>query len=971
LKERIVGAVKGARSEGERPVRGVFGELARGLASGGDANDLMHKVVRAARDSCQADGAFIERALSGRTEVEVAVATGAPVPEVGTRIPYPGSLAEEVISRGEPEILEPLRVADRLLGGSFRELCPGCSGLILPLMAEGDSVGALVLVRRAGKPGFEPDEAAALIPLADLSAVAIHWALLHEQAMLRQRELEESERRFGLLVSGVRDYAIFTLDARSEVTSWNEGAERIIGYSRAEILGQDFSIFFTEEDRARDWPRNHLAAAERDGTYSEEGWRVRRDGSRFRSHSLVTSLRDEAGALVGFGAVARDLTERDRLEQQRRLEEERYRTLYHHNPSIFVTTDSRGTIVEVNEYGAEYLGYSPDELVGSSILDLVPDPDRGAYLEHLGKTLRDPGSTGRLETRKIRKDDGVIWVRENSRAIPDPSGSMLVLHSCEDITDRVDAHVALRRSEEQLRQLTEHLSEVLWVADSTFSRVTYVSPSYEDVWGDPRDRLYADPERFLQLIAPADRGRAAAALRRMATEPFETEFQVVRPDGERRVVSCRGFPVRLEDGVVERVVGIAEDITQRRKVEERRNFLLDAGRVLASSLDYERTLENLAQLAVSSLADWCVIDILEGDAIRRVAVAHSDPSLHALAARYREEFPPDPGALTGGPKVIRTGRAELLPRITRELLEASFPDERQREILTGLGFTSGMSVPLKIENRVLGAITLICSQLGLTYGEDDLQTAELLAGRAALAIDKARLYRRAQEATTLREEVLSVVSHDLRNPLNTIVLSAGVLRESLRRSDPRINKQVDIICRSAEQMNHLIRDLLDVARIEAGSLRIDPQEYDPRALAEEGCQNFRHHAEEKGIELVCTIACDLPPVRVDRGRLLQVFDNLIDNAVKFTPQGGRIELRGVRCEDRIRFSIVDTGTGIDAAELPRLFDRFYQSSRNRKGGAGLGLAIVKGIVETHGGSVDVASELGRGSTFSFEVPVAD
>ena len=228
----------------------------------------------------------------------------------------------------------------------------------------------------------------------------------------------------------------------------------------------------------------------------------------------------------------------------------------------------------------------------------------------------------------------------------------------------------------------------------------------------------------------------------------------------------------------------------------------------------------------------------------------------------------------------------------------------------------------------------------------------------------------AEDATRTRDEVLALVSHDLRNPLNLVLTSATLLRDRLEELGPKEEKQLGMIHRAAGQMNRLIQDLLDVSGLEAGHLSIDPSSHAVAPLIREACAVQEHVAEGKGIAVSCDAAPDLPEVHADGERILQVLGNLIGNALKFTDEGGRVGVRAVAAGEDVQFSVTDTGMGITEEDLPHVFDRFWQARRTGAGGAGLGLAIAAGIVEAHGGRMWVESEVERGSTFHFTLPVA-
>lgn len=237
---------------------------------------------------------------------------------------------------------------------------------------------------------------------------------------------------------------------------------------------------------------------------------------------------------------------------------------------------------------------------------------------------------------------------------------------------------------------------------------------------------------------------------------------------------------------------------------------------------------------------------------------------------------------------------------------------------------------------------------------------------AAVAIGNARLYSEAQRAARARDEVLAVVSHDLRDPLQVVAMACSTLH--LAAADETfgpVHKQLEVINRSARRMTRLIDDLLDVVRIEAGRLSVEPRREQVEEILREARETLAPVAREKGIRLEVDCRQPLPPVEADRERVLQVLSNLVGNAVRFSPEGSTITLSAGSHGDQVRLAVADQGRGIPSAEIPRLFDRFWQGGRGEGSGAGLGLAIVKGIVEAHGGMVEVRSREGEGSTFAF------
>lgn len=251
-----------------------------------------------------------------------------------------------------------------------------------------------------------------------------------------------------------------------------------------------------------------------------------------------------------------------------------------------------------------------------------------------------------------------------------------------------------------------------------------------------------------------------------------------------------------------------------------------------------------------------------------------------------------------------------------------------------------------------------------------MRDAEIEAARRMVEAEHSRLSEalaNAETALAMRDEVLAIVAHDLRAPLNAVLTSAGFLLD-VEHSDEERQRLLAVIRRAASGMNRLIGDLLDVARMESGVFSIEPHVIEAGALAQDVCEQFRRQAADARVALECHIERDLPLVRGDSGRISQVLENLIGNALKFTPAGGRVTVALARsAAGGVRCSVADTGAGISPDDVAHLFERFWQARRYRRGGAGLGLAIARGIVDAHGSELEVQSEVGAGSTFAFHL----
>jgi signal transduction histidine kinase/CheY-like chemotaxis protein len=390
-------------------------------------------------------------------------------------------------------------------------------------------------------------------------------------------------------------------------------------------------------------------------------------------------------------------------------------------------------------------------------------------------------------------------------------------------------------------------------------------------------------------------------------------------------------------------------------------------------------------LAVPHLADWCSVEIVEGDepVPRQLAVAHVDPAKIAYAREVRRRYPPRAEDTAGIMRILRAGRAEIFPVISPEALDRVAVDGEHRAILEKLQLRSAMAVPLRGRERVFGLITFFYAESGRRYTDDDLVLAEELARRAVLVIERRRLEEEREQlldreraarhsaelANRSKDEFLAVVSHELRNPLSVILGRTQLLL--LKQPTEDFKKHLLTIERNARAQARLIEDVLDVSRIISGKLRLEPRRTDVTETITDAVAAARAAAEAKRIDLSSDVEPGLELV-IDPVRLQQIVGNLVSNAVKFTPEGGKVRVEGRRAGAVLRLSVADTGEGIEPSLLAAIFEPFRQadtSATRRHGGLGLGLTIVRQLVQAHGGTVRAESAgKGHGATFVVELP---
>ncbi|HEY8164669.1 MAG TPA: PAS domain S-box protein [Gemmatimonadaceae bacterium] len=654
-----------------------------------------------------------------------------------------------------------------------------------------------------------------------------------------------------------------------------------------------------------------------------------------------------------------------------------------------VSMDHRGILTDFNRAAERVFGYRREDVLGKEMAELIIPPElRDAHRAGVARFSESAEArilNHRVETWGMKADGSRFPVELAITRVPLP-GPPTFTGFIRDITERRKNEASLRESEERFRNLTDATLEGILIHDGGV--VIDANPAIARMFGYDVSELIG--RNVLQLIA-APESLPILLEQMQRRNPDAYEVVGIRRDGSRLDVEITAREI-THNGKRARVAAI-RDITERKRLAEqerklavehaartvaesaqqRAAFLAEASRVLSLSFDYHTTLSQLAHLAVPELADYCAVDVVEGEnAFVRLGFAHSDPEreeeLRSMLTEFKiEDVTPQHPVMIA----LTQGRSEIITEVTDEGLRNAVINPVQYRVLSSLKPKSLITVPMVASGNVIGALTLLSSRDDRRYTAEDQSLAEELGRRAALAVENARLFDQAQQATRDRDEMLGVVAHDLRNPLNTIFMASQLLLELIPDDQqPKEHRQLEIVKRAAGRMDQLIQDLLDVRRIEGGRLTLEKRAMDPRIVVGEAVDLLRPIAQAQSLRLETDVAPQAAPISVDPPRIQQVLSNLIGNAIKFTPAGGEISLRVTPVNGEVRFAVVDTGPGIAPDALPHIFGRFWQGKRADRRGIGLGLTIAKGIVEAHGGRIWVESQPGEGSSFYFTVPVA-
>lgn len=516
-------------------------------------------------------------------------------------------------------------------------------------------------------------------------------------------------------------------------------------------------------------------------------------------------------------------------------------------------------------------------------------------------------------------------------------------------------------------------SDFMYVLDRDH-RFTYANPAAGEFFGmKPEDMI---GKTFAEIGLPAEKveARCRELDDVLRGKIVKAETLCRSPTGRVGYFEHVFVPVLAADGSVRAIAGHTRDISERKRIEEERlnnlarlDVLAEASKAFtAATLDLGPLLQTIARIIAERIGDGCCV---------RVSLADNG-IIDARASHHRDPVRADVirTLMASAPTHMSDGLQGLLRTTTEPLFMPQIAPDEARGLIDPhyLSYLdcfrphSVIAVRLTIRGRMVGSLCVFRDLRAKPHTRADLALIEDLAERATLAIENARLFREAQHAVRAREELLAVVSHDLKNPLGAIRLGAELMSVAGRRSEV-----LDMIYLSATRMETLIADLLDTASVQAGRFAVETKPEHAELLVVDALDAHDTAAKAKGIVLGSAVDIGDIQLAVDRGRMQQVFSNLIGNALKFSRSGDTIRIEAIVDELAVRFAVADTGPGIPDDDLEHIFEPYWSGTPHAKQGTGLGLYISKSIVEAHGGRLWVESILGAGTTFYFTVPIVE
>jgi PAS domain S-box-containing protein len=549
-----------------------------------------------------------------------------------------------------------------------------------------------------------------------------------------------------------------------------------------------------------------------------------------------------------------------------------------------------------------------------------------------------------------------------------------VIGIVQDLTERKQVEAMLRESESKYRSILETAYDPIVIVNS-MGKIEFANHQMKQWFGYGPHELIGRP---IELLIPERYHNQHVAYRHQysrnpVARPMGRHLNLLarRKDGSEFPVDISLSPVKTESGVA--ITAFIRDITELKKVEDQQRFLSETSRILSETVDYLDRVEKIADLVVPKLSDICVVHLFEDGHLVPKALSFSDlqdPKFFWDLANNETVMRKNANY---GPAFVGANQAsQLLEEVTDEILEDIAADKANFQYLKSLKIQSYIGVPLQARGNLIGVVSFI-RQHPNRLTKSDLAFAELVGARVAMALDNAKLIKDAQKAAHLREDVLAIVSHDLKNPLGVIEGFNGIIKETPFPTEVRagILEASQAIDRSVRQMKKLIGDLLDFAQIQSGSLSVTPSSIPPHQLILEGIEAIHQSAERKQIRIQVEIPSHLPDVCCDSDRIRQVFYNILENSIKFSSNHSLIDIRASLNVSEVLFSVLDHGPGISKEHLPHLFDRYWQAKETAKLGTGLGLSIARGIINSHHGSIWAESNPGEGTTIHFTLPLSD
>lgn len=765
-------------------------------------------------------------------------------------------------------------------------------------------------------------------------------------------------------------------------------AEDILGYAPGFLTGAEnlAQTLLFSDDQANLYEALKAALTSREPQTMR--CRMRAASGEARWMELRVVAMDEPSAqkprLLGFSF---DITEQRLNEEALRAREANARAIADNSPDLIVRVDRNLRIKFANKSHEKLINRSPSDILNKTIFEVGMTPEMTAIISDHCLAAFDTGKPVQFEHSIDLPEERRFL---EFRAIPefDADGQChTLLCITRDITSVHLARLEQERLTEVLIQERQRLNVVLRQMPAgvlildTNGRLEMANEVARNQLNSLRCTRASESDISLAPDIRVEDGQDVPVIWPI-TEALETgqfvrsrEVPVWRQDGTYAWLRVGASPVRDRDGRLVGVVSVIHDLTDLKQVERSQRFLAEAGVRLAESLDREETLSVIARLAVPQFADWCTVDVVDPNgSFRRVAACHAVDSLNQvmqnITPAHSVEGTPQPYGLRS---VAASGRTQWFVEPPDDLVDYLEHHRDQLALIETLGLQSYICAPMISRDRVLGSISFVMGHSGRRFTMRDVTLAEEIARRAAQALDNAQLHGEVLRADRIKQEFLAALGHELRNPLAAI--TAGILNLQLDEElDAQARKTVDALDRQTRHVARILDELMDTSRVTMGRARLKKADLDLRDIIRGAIEMMSHQAKVAEHNITVTMCEESLNVLGDEIRLRQVFANLLDNAIKYTPAAGRICVTAVREDGEAVVRIQDNGIGIPVEEMGSVFDLFAQGHNTdlSHAGLGVGLPLTKTLVEAHNGTVRVFSEgVDRGTEVVVRLPLSE
>jgi PAS domain S-box-containing protein len=711
-------------------------------------------------------------------------------------------------------------------------------------------------------------------------------------------------------------------------------------------------------------------------------------GKHFMHCSYVPEF-DESGRVIGWVGAVTDISERRKMEDALRASEEQLRQMADAMPQVVWIADENGVVQYFNNRVSEFFGIDKSVERSFDWQPFIYPDDLPSTIRELEKAARQ--KSGFAKEHRIRMADGAYrW--HLSRAVPvlDANGEILKWYgTATDIHDIKQTEEALRDSETRFRSMANNAPMLVWIS-GTDKLTTYFNQTWTDFTGRTMEEELGNGWTEGVHLEDIERCWTTYSTAFDAREDFEMEYRLRRFDGEYRWILDKGVPLFTHNGTFKGYIGSCIDITDRKQSQE---VLLKAERraseeyleLLSRIVPVGQTLGTARDLTSIYRALLGFIRVSMPCSAFFVSSYNAEENLRIAEYVWGEDgevdvsiLPPMPLTRDGGPnsQAIFQKKSVVVNRYW------DFMKTRQHVVLQedGKDPNSSLVVPMTVMSRIIGTLEVQAYQED-AFTNEHIIALEMVANLAAVAIENVRLLQveadareTAEAANRAKDEFLSVLSHELRTPLNSMLGWTRMLRAGVLDKE-KTERAIEVIERNTLLQNNLIEDLLDVSRIISGKMRIEKESVDLVKIFNDSIEILRPFAAQKNISFETETTENSLIINGDATRIQQIIVNLVQNAVKFTEEGGKVGVYLSRHNDAARLTIKDSGIGISEELLPFIFERFRQADSSTKrafSGLGLGLTIVRNFVELHNGTIKAESEgKGKGATFTVEIPLTE